>query len=196
MPTLASLAHPLLEPRTLGARPCRVSILEELWHNPAESSGNTRFLPSPPQVVSRRYTSGGSPDSLPHNSSSHQLPAQRPLKCLEASWLSDALTFPQSLFLGGPLSQLSHLPHFSRFLLALFFSDPPPPLFCVRQDPHGGLLVPHPLSPFNPSSAPRASTSTSLQATLTDFQHPCLSSISNCCLDSPHMIHSQHLRNT
>ena len=70
-------------------------------------------------------------------------------------------------FWGDP-SVSSHICPTSHVSSLLFFSDPPPPpLFCVRQDPHGGLLVPHPLSPFNPSSAPRASTSTSLQVTLT-----------------------------
>ena len=62
----------------------------------------------PSQVVSQRHTSGGSPDSLPHNSSSHQLLSRGPLKCLEACWLSDALTLPQSLFWGDP-SVSSHI---------------------------------------------------------------------------------------
>ena len=117
----------------------------------------------PSQVVSQCHTSRGSPDSLPHNSSSHQLLSRGPLKCLEACWLSDALTLPQSLFWGDP-SVSSHVSPTFHVSSLLFFSDPPPP-FSVRQDPHGGLLVPHPLSPFNPCSAPRASPSTSLRVT-------------------------------
>ena len=66
----------------------------------------------PSQVVSQRHTSGGSPDSLPHNSSSHQLLSRGPLKCLEACWLSDALTLPQSLFWGDP-SALTFPPPFT-----------------------------------------------------------------------------------
>lgn len=41
------LSRPSSPGASLSARPCWISIVEELRHNPTESSGNTRFLPSP-----------------------------------------------------------------------------------------------------------------------------------------------------
>lgn len=58
------LSRPSSPGASLNARPCWISIVEELRHNPL-SPLETPFLPSPSQVVSQRYTSGGSPDSLP-----------------------------------------------------------------------------------------------------------------------------------
>ena len=113
VPTLASPTRPLLEPPSA---PTHVGFPS--WKSFSTTPLGPLKTPasclSPSQVVSQRYTSGGSPDSLPHNSSSHQLLSQQPLKCLEACFVIRCTDPPSRIYSGGtPQLALTFAPPFT-----------------------------------------------------------------------------------
>lgn len=146
LPTLVSSAHlPPWHPSPSGSS----STLRMMPWSPSEKNFYVTLqspLGSPPSFPPSTITCfqsvlypWGIPRVLPH-SSSRQLLTQEPPRFLETCWLSNPLTFPQSLLSrdlsGAPGSCLTFLFHHSTFPTSLrCLPSYPPLLFHVTQHP-------------------------------------------------------------